>query len=97
MELKPIIKKDTPLQLILVYELGKDQIIDIPYVIPLDSTLNTLIAEVDSIVSEILQLAEKWAINIVKKESITVSEQEYTEMYRACTDIQKELFDKIFK
>jgi hypothetical protein len=32
MELEPIIKikKDTPLQLILVYELGEDQVIDIP-------------------------------------------------------------------
>lgn len=43
------------------------------------------------------KLAEKWAVNIVKKESITISEQEYTEMYKACTDKQKELFNKIFK
>ena len=44
-----------------------------------------------------VKLAEKWAINIVKKESITVSVEEYNEMYAACTDTQKELFDKIFK
>ena len=43
------------------------------------------------------KLAEKWAVSIVKKESITISEKEYTEMYDACTDKQKELFNKIFK
>jgi len=43
------------------------------------------------------KLADKWAVNIVKNENSVVTENEYNEMFSACTSEQKELFNKIFK
>lgn len=42
------------------------------------------------------KLANKWAVEIVKKETIEVSEEEYKEMLAACTPSQRELFKTIF-
>ena len=54
MQLEPIIKKDTPLQVIVVYELGEDQLIELPNISVYDSWAYEMIK------CEILQLAEWW-------------------------------------
>ncbi len=43
------------------------------------------------------KLSKIWASSIVLKEPIEISEENYNEMYKACTPEQKELFNKIFK
>lgn len=42
------------------------------------------------------KLASRWAINIVLKRDISISEEFYKEMRVACTNEQNKLFDKIF-
>lgn len=42
------------------------------------------------------KLASKWSMNIVLKRDVTISEEFYREMRRACTPNQNILFDKIF-
>ena len=43
------------------------------------------------------KLSKNWAASIVLKEPIEISEESYNKMYKACTQDQKELFNKIFK
>lgn len=43
------------------------------------------------------KLFKVWGKNIVLKENIIVSEEEYKEMYKACDPDQERLFDTIFK
>jgi hypothetical protein len=43
------------------------------------------------------KLSNSWASSIVLKKPIEISEEKYSEMYKACTQDQKELFNKIFK
>ena len=42
------------------------------------------------------KLADKWAVNIVKKEKILIQEEEYQEMRKSCDRDQNALFDTIF-
>jgi hypothetical protein len=43
------------------------------------------------------KLSQKWAIQIVTRETITIEKEEYEEMYKACTPKQKRMFNEIFK
>jgi len=43
------------------------------------------------------ELSQKWAVKIVTRETITIEENEYEEMYKACTPKQKKMFNEIFK
>lgn len=43
------------------------------------------------------KLSVKWAKQIVLKQDITITEEDYNIMYKACNDFQKKEFDVIFK